>query len=182
MPRAQYMIISFIICIRGSMRVTFDINTFDKASRPAIYSKDPEHGVMIVVHEALRCGRIQSFISETAITLDGITNDQRATEFAKYLNPQFEFEALPQERSPGLFCPASQSRRNDLPGCIVQRNGNPHHSVRYDRNGPDERRNSSRVVGESGRAVQRSGISREYDLMQGSRHRIWELAVPTRDQ
>jgi hypothetical protein len=63
------------------MRVTFDTNTFDKASRPAIYSRDPEHDGMIVVHEALKCGDIQGFISDTMITLEGITNAQRATVF-----------------------------------------------------------------------------------------------------
>jgi hypothetical protein len=43
------------------LRVTFDTNTFDKASRPTIYSKGPEHGAMIVVHEALRHGHIQGW-------------------------------------------------------------------------------------------------------------------------
>jgi hypothetical protein len=61
------------------MRITFDTNTFDKATRPTLYSKDPEHQGMIVVHEALKRGDIQGFLSDTAITLEGITNDQRAT-------------------------------------------------------------------------------------------------------
>jgi hypothetical protein len=60
------------------MRITFDTNTFDKASRPTLYPKDPEHRGMIVVHEALKRGDIQGFLSDTAITLEGITNDQRA--------------------------------------------------------------------------------------------------------
>ncbi len=60
------------------MRITFDTNTFDKASRPALYPKDPEHPGMIVIHEALKRGDIQGFVSDTAITLEGIANDQRA--------------------------------------------------------------------------------------------------------
>jgi hypothetical protein len=36
---------------------------------------------MIIVHEALKHRAIQGFISDTAITLEGITNDQRATVF-----------------------------------------------------------------------------------------------------
>jgi hypothetical protein len=61
------------------MRVTFDTNTFDKASRPTVYSKDPEQREMIVVHEALKRGDVQGFLCDTALTLEGITNDQRAT-------------------------------------------------------------------------------------------------------
>ena len=64
------------------MHITFDTNTFDKASRPAIYTKDSEYQGMVVVHEALECGNIQGFISDTAITLEGITNDRRAAVFA----------------------------------------------------------------------------------------------------
>jgi hypothetical protein len=63
------------------MRITFDTNTFDKASRPTIYPQNPELQEMIVVHEALKHGEIQGFISDTAITLEGITNDQRAAVF-----------------------------------------------------------------------------------------------------
>jgi len=46
-----------------------------------IYSKDPEYGVFIIVLEALRCGRIQGFVSDTAITFEGIKKDHRATVF-----------------------------------------------------------------------------------------------------
>jgi hypothetical protein len=60
-----------------SLTVTFDTNTFDKASRPTVYSKDPEQREMIVVHEALKRGDIHGFICDTALTLEGITNDQR---------------------------------------------------------------------------------------------------------
>jgi len=63
------------------MRITFDTNTIDKASRPTLYPKDPEQSGMIVVHEALKHGDIQGFLSDTAVTLEGITNDQRATVF-----------------------------------------------------------------------------------------------------
>jgi hypothetical protein len=61
------------------MRVTFDTNVFDKAIRPAIYSKDPDFREMTIVHEALKDARIQGFISDTTITLEGIGRDDRAT-------------------------------------------------------------------------------------------------------
>jgi hypothetical protein len=63
------------------MCITFDTNTFDKASRPTVYSKDPEQREMIAVHKALKRGHIQGFLCDTALTLEGITNDQRATVF-----------------------------------------------------------------------------------------------------
>ena len=63
------------------MLVTFDTNVFDKAVRPAIYSKDPDFREMTIVHQALKDARIQGFISETTITLEGIGRDDRATVF-----------------------------------------------------------------------------------------------------
>jgi hypothetical protein len=63
------------------MRVTFDTNVFDKAVRPTIYSQDPDFREMTIVHQALKDARIQGFISETTITLEGIGRDDRATVF-----------------------------------------------------------------------------------------------------
>jgi hypothetical protein len=63
------------------MRVTFDSNVYDKAVRPTIYSKDPDFREMTIVHQALKDARIQGFISETTITLEGIGRDDRATVF-----------------------------------------------------------------------------------------------------
>jgi hypothetical protein len=71
----------FALARRTPFKVTFDTNTFDKASRPAIYAKDPDHPHFVVVHNALKTGQIQGFISETSITLEGIGNDRRATVF-----------------------------------------------------------------------------------------------------
>jgi hypothetical protein len=60
------------------MRVTFDTNAFDKAVRPAIYSMDPNFQEMTIVNQALKDARIQGYISETTITLEGIGRDDRA--------------------------------------------------------------------------------------------------------
>jgi hypothetical protein len=59
--------------------ITFDTNTFDKVSRPALYSKDLGHAEMIEVHDALKRGDIRGFICDTALTLEGIGVDHRAT-------------------------------------------------------------------------------------------------------
>ncbi len=63
------------------MRVTFDSNTFDKVSRPSVYAKDAAYADMVEIHEALKRGDVQSFISDTAITLEGIGLDRRAVVF-----------------------------------------------------------------------------------------------------
>ena len=63
------------------MRVTFDTNVFDKVTRPTVYPKDPEFQEMILVHEAVENARVQAFISDTTITLEGIGSDDRATVF-----------------------------------------------------------------------------------------------------
>jgi hypothetical protein len=54
------------------LTVTFDTNTFDKVSRPALYSKDQGHAEMVKVHDALKRGDIQGFICDAALTLEGI--------------------------------------------------------------------------------------------------------------
>jgi hypothetical protein len=79
--RAAKEFFDYHILVGRLMRITFDTNTFDKASRPTIYPQNPELQEMIVVHEALKRGDIQGFLSDTALTLEGITNDQRATVF-----------------------------------------------------------------------------------------------------
>jgi hypothetical protein len=63
------------------MRVTFDSNVYDKAVRLATYSKDPAFREMIVIHQALKERRIQGFICDTTMTLEGIGTDDRATVF-----------------------------------------------------------------------------------------------------
>jgi hypothetical protein len=63
------------------LTVTFDTNTFDKAVRPAVYASDPADEDFFLIHDALKHGGIQGFLAETIITLEGITNDQRAKVF-----------------------------------------------------------------------------------------------------
>jgi hypothetical protein len=63
------------------LRVTFDTNTFDKVSRPSVYPNDAAHADMVEIHEALRRGDVQGFVSDTALTLEGIGVDHRATVF-----------------------------------------------------------------------------------------------------
>jgi hypothetical protein len=61
--------------------VTFDTNTFDKVSRPALYSRDQSYAEMVKVHSALNRGDMQGFICDAALTLEGIGVDHRAIVF-----------------------------------------------------------------------------------------------------
>jgi Protein of unknown function (DUF2934) len=63
------------------LRVTFDTNVFDKVTRPTVYPKDPDFQEMNVIHDAVKDARVQAFISDTMITLEGIGGDDRATVF-----------------------------------------------------------------------------------------------------
>jgi hypothetical protein len=63
------------------MKVTFDTNTFDKAARPHVYAKDPDHRSFVKVHEAVKDGRIRGFLCDAIVTLEGIKVDDRAEVF-----------------------------------------------------------------------------------------------------
>jgi hypothetical protein len=63
------------------MRVTFDTNTLDKVARPSRFTKDTGYSDMLEIHEALKRGDIEGFVCDTAITLEGITRDNRASVF-----------------------------------------------------------------------------------------------------
>src|SRR5580704_1053326 len=63
------------------MRVTFDTNTFDKAVRPLLYPKDPDNSLFVKIHEAIKRCRIEGFICDSMITLEGIKADDRAKVF-----------------------------------------------------------------------------------------------------
>lgn len=64
--------------VASPMKVTFDTNTFDKASRPEVYRKDPVYETALTVHEALIRGAMRGYICETALTLEGIRRDDRS--------------------------------------------------------------------------------------------------------
>ena len=46
------------------LAVTFDTNTLDKVSRPSLFPKDQDHAEMVEIHDALRRGDVQGFISK----------------------------------------------------------------------------------------------------------------------
>jgi hypothetical protein len=63
------------------IKVTVDTNTFDKAARPHVYAKDPDHGSFVKVHEGVKDGRVKGFLSDPIVTLEGIKVDDRADVF-----------------------------------------------------------------------------------------------------
>ena len=64
-----------------ALTVTFDTNTFDKVSRPALYPRDAGYAEMAEVHDALKRGAIRGFVCDTTLTLEGIGVDHRSTVF-----------------------------------------------------------------------------------------------------
>lgn len=63
--------------VLSMIKVTFDTNTFDKAVRPQVYAKDPNHGRFLIIHEAIKDGRIAGFLCDA----EGIKIDDRAEVF-----------------------------------------------------------------------------------------------------
>jgi hypothetical protein len=63
------------------IKVTFDTNTFDMATRPQVYAKDPNHADFVKVHEAVKDGRIEGFLCDAIVALEGIKVDDRAEVF-----------------------------------------------------------------------------------------------------
>jgi hypothetical protein len=63
------------------IKVTFDTNTFDKATRPDVYAKDHDHGSFVKVHEAVKDGGIAGFLCDAMVTLEGNKVDDRAEVF-----------------------------------------------------------------------------------------------------
>jgi hypothetical protein len=63
------------------IKVTFDTNAFDKAVRPDVYAKEPDHDHFVKVCRAIKDGRVAGYICETMITLEGIKVDDRAKVF-----------------------------------------------------------------------------------------------------
>lgn len=60
------------------MRVTFDTNTLEKATRPERSARNPLHPDYLKVHKAVVARRIKGFFSETIISLEGIQKVDRA--------------------------------------------------------------------------------------------------------
>ena len=97
---------------------TFDTDTFDKVSRPALYSKDQGHPEMVEVHDALKTRDIQGFICDVALTLEGIRVDDRSTAFggtvarssiAQVSEDTFSITVTP-EQADRRACPSQASR------------------------------------------------------------------------
>ena len=59
------------------MKVTFDTNCLERATRPERYPKDKLQPAYLKVHRALRTGAIKGYFSQTLITLEGVQNDDR---------------------------------------------------------------------------------------------------------
>lgn len=73
------------------MKVTFDSNTYRRATNPDFFAKDPAVEDYRVVHAAILDGRVTPYLSETVITLESITNRTRGA-FYSGVSPNVSFE------------------------------------------------------------------------------------------
>jgi len=69
------------LAISSPLRVTFDSNAWQMVVMPSLASKTPLYADFVTIHEALRAGQIQGFISETVGTLEAIKNVDRKVYF-----------------------------------------------------------------------------------------------------
>lgn len=116
------------------LTITFDTNTLDKVSRPALYSKDLGHAEMIEVHDALKRGDIQGFICDTALTLEGIGVDHRATvlggtvarsSFAQQSEDTFSLSIAPEQPDRRPVHPKQAERFREAFGLGLRLLGTP---------------------------------------------------------
>src|SRR5471032_499487 len=54
------------------LKITFDTNTLDRVVRPHRYDGEGDHPAYLIVHDALKAGRINGYFSEAVVALDGI--------------------------------------------------------------------------------------------------------------
>lgn len=59
------------------MKVTFDTNVLDRATRPERYPRDPRTADFIKVHDAIETGKLKGYFSETLVTLEGVQKKDR---------------------------------------------------------------------------------------------------------
>jgi hypothetical protein len=90
----------------------------DKAARPERHPKDPDRPKFLIVHEALKKGKLQGFVCDTIITLEGIQNKDRAAVFGSTTLSVDKKEA---DNSVVLKMQAVQPARHPLPDENVRR-------------------------------------------------------------
>ena len=96
-------------------RVTFDSNVWERVVFPHRHPKDPNYICLRTIKEALRDGRLQSFICEVFATLEAISRGTRPTYFGN-IKPKVDLQTethgkgiclnitigTPHNRHPGL--------------------------------------------------------------------------------
>ena len=79
--------------IPSPLRVTFDSNVWQMVVIPGLASKTPFYADFVTIHEALRAGQIQGFISETLGTLEAIRNVGRKAYFTS-IKPRVDVQVV----------------------------------------------------------------------------------------
>lgn len=64
-----------------AIKVMFDSNVWQKVVCPEDYTDDPQYGELCKVHEKIKNGDIEPYISETVFTLENVQKKQRKEKF-----------------------------------------------------------------------------------------------------
>lgn len=65
------------------MKVQFDSNTWRKIVDPSQFATETEYECYVKIHEAVKSGRIEAYLSETMFTTEAIVRKKRQGYFAK---------------------------------------------------------------------------------------------------
>ncbi len=66
------------------MKITFDTNLWQKVIEPDLYENEDNYIYYVKVHNSIKSGEIEPFISETIFTLEGINRKDRKLFFGNY--------------------------------------------------------------------------------------------------
>ena len=84
------------------MRVTLDTNVFGPVACPRLYSNAPQRADLDLMRQQIESGKIQSFISEASLTMEGLKHADRIDVFIRaWATRQYPIDLpeLPEQRT-----------------------------------------------------------------------------------
>lgn len=83
------------------MRVTLDTNVFGPVAQPELYPNAPQREALDLIRQQIEVGKIQAFISEASLTMEGLTHADRIDVFIRaWATKQYPIDLpkLPEQR------------------------------------------------------------------------------------
>jgi ribosomal protein L30 len=118
-PQIRGMIekVKHLIRVHPRLSVTFDSNAYRQVVDPDRLRRDASLAELKKINSALKDGRIQGYISETVVTLEGVQNDARG-EFFAGVEPRLqpaELQMPDGRRKVGIIVEADNNQHPGLP-------------------------------------------------------------------